>query len=306
VSFWAGKRVLLTGHNGFKGHWLATWLQMLGARVEGLSLPERDVREFDGGTYDVVFHLAAQALVRRSFLEPEETWSVNVDGTRRLLERVEAGAVVVVTSDKCYAHADRPLVETDPLGGTGDPYSASKAAQEEVAAELRAARGLRLATVRAGNVIGGGDWSEDRLVPDFFRAVRARREFVVRAPNAVRPWQHVLNPLSGYLKVAERLSAGDDVAEAWNFGPDLDDIQPVSWVVERLCSRWPEEVAVRIQPDAEGEATYLALDSGKARERLNWRPVWDLDAGLDATVEWYAADDPDAMTRAQIERFSSS
>ena len=118
MSFWAGKRVLLTGHNGFKGHWLATWLQMLGASVDGLSLPERDVREFDGGTYDVVFHLAAQALVRRSFLEPEETWSVNVDGTRRLLERVEAGAVVVVTSDKCYAHADRPLVETDPLGGT--------------------------------------------------------------------------------------------------------------------------------------------------------------------------------------------
>jgi CDP-glucose 4,6-dehydratase len=306
VSFWDGKSVLLTGHSGFKGRWLQTWLEMLGASVEGLSLPERDVRDFDGGTYDVVFHLAAQALVRRSFAEPEETWSVNVDGTRRLLERVEAGAIVVVTSDKCYAHADRPLVESDPLGGTGDPYSASKAAQEEAAAELREARGLRLATVRAGNVIGGGDWSADRLVPDFFRAVLAGDEFVVRAPDAVRPWQHVLNPLSGYLTVAERLFDGEDVAGAWNFGPELDDIQPVSRVVQRLCELWPQPVSVRVQPDAAGEATYLALDSGKARNELDWRPVWDLDAGLAATVEWYVADDPDAMTRAQIERFSSS
>jgi CDP-glucose 4,6-dehydratase len=304
-GFWAGKSVLVTGHTGFKGTWLAEWLGMLGARVDGLSLPD-DVRDFGGGSWDVVFHLAAQSLVRRSFAEPEETWSVNVEGTRRLLERADAGAVVVVTSDKAYAHADRPLGEDDPLGGTGDPYSASKAGQERVAAEIRDARGLRLATARAGNVIGGGDWAADRLVPDFFRAALAGEPFVVRAPGAVRPWQHVLNPLSGYLVLAERLFEGESVAEAWNFGPAPDDVRPVSWVVERLRERWPEALDVRVEPDAEGEAAYLALDSGKARERLGWHPRWDLESGLDATVEWYAADDPAPVTRAQIERFSSS
>jgi CDP-glucose 4,6-dehydratase len=304
LSFWAGRSVLVTGHSGFKGRWLTAWLHTLGADVDGYSLPD-DVRSFDGGTWDVVFHLAAQALVRQSFAEPDETWDVNVEGTRRVLERVDAGAVVVVTSDKAYAHLDRPLVESDPLGGTGDPYSASKAAQEEVAASVRADRGLRLATARAGNVIGGGDWAPDRLVPDFFRAARAGEPFVVRAPDAVRPWQHVLNPLSGYLLLAERLFEGDDVCAGWNFGPALDDTRPVSWIVERLVSLWPEPVELRVEPDAAGEAGYLALDSSKAREQLGWAPRWDLEAGLEATVEWHAAADPEAVTRAQIERFGA-
>jgi CDP-glucose 4,6-dehydratase len=171
---------------------------------------------------------------------------------------------------------------------------------------VREERGLRLATARAGNVIGGGDWAQDRLVPDFFRAALAGEPFVVRAPDAVRPWQHVLNPLHGYMLLAERLFAGDDVAEAWNFGPALDDIRPVSWIVERLRELWPQPVDVRVQPDAEGEATYLALDSTKARDRLDWQPRWQLEEGLAATVQWHAAADAASVTRAQIERFSSS
>jgi CDP-glucose 4,6-dehydratase len=220
-----------------------------------------------------------------------------------------------VTSDKCYANDGRSTGyrEDDPLGGR-DPYSSSKACQELVTAAYRESllsqEGVAVATARAGNVIGGGDWAEDRLVPDLMRAAFAGTPLLVRNPDAVRPWQHVLNPLSGYLRLAERLvsSGGSGFATAWNFGPADGDAQPVSWVVERLRERWPEELEVTTAPEGdEREAALLRVDSSKAREQLGWEPCWDLAAGLDATVEWYAGHsrraDARTMTLEQIERF---
>ena len=336
-AFWGGRRVLVTGHTGFKGAWLALWLHALGAEVHGFSAPPpsepslfalarvqelcarstigdvRDaaaVREAARGA-DVVLHLAAQAIVRRSLADPLETWSVNVVGTANVLEAArDAERVVVVTSDKCYRDVEsgRPMREDDPLGGK-DPYSASKAAQELVAAAHRdtilAERGVTVATARAGNVFGGGDWAADRLVPDLFRATLAGRPLVVRNPHSVRPWQHVLNPLSGYLRLAEAGEAG-----AFNFGPAAQDEQPVAWLVERLQASWPEpiEVEQRPDPDAGKESAMLRLDSGKAADVLQWTPRWQLAAGLDATVRWYDGyrrqEDVRALTLQQIEEFS--
>ncbi len=328
---WARRRVLLTGHTGFKGAWLALWLTELGASVHGLSGPppselllyeQARVRErLDGESVvdvrdagalaravaaarpDVVFHLAAQAIVRRALIDPAATWAVNVTGTANLLQALpdEVQAVVVVTSDKCYRDIEtgRPMVEDDPLGGK-DPYSASKAAQELVAAAHRQTFGGPIATARAGNVIGGGDWAADRLVPDIMRARAAGETVVLRNPDAVRPWQHVLNPLSGYLTLAERLLNGDDVAEAWNFGPDPDDALPVREVVERLGV----EYRVEPDPDAGKESVLLRLDSAKARDRLGWTPGWDLATGLAATQEWYAGeDDARERTLRQVRAF---
>src|SRR5688500_12991035 len=287
-AFWQGRRVWLTGHTGFKGAWLALWLQSLGAEVHGFSASRvsepslYEVADVAGGMAgevrgevrsnselraavaraqpEVVVHMAAQALVRRGLAKPVETFSVNVTGTAKVLEAVRAEAeplaVVVVTSDKCYRDdgGGGPFREDDPLGGE-DPYSASKAAQEHVAAAYREL-GLQLATVRAGNVIGGGDWAPDRLVADCMRAALSGEPVVVRAPDSVRPWQHVLCPLEGYLTVAERLVDGEP-GEAWNFGPN--DAQSVGWVVERLRDRWPGELQVRAaEPDAAlGESPLL-------------------------------------------------
>jgi CDP-glucose 4,6-dehydratase len=325
---WAGRRVLVTGHTGFKGAWLALWLHRLGAEVTGLALAPPtepslfalarvgevmddlrvDVRDRAGvrdaverARPDVVFHLAAQALVGPALADPGPTFAVNVLGTVHVLEAVQDAAVVVVTSDKVYRPGAAPHVEDDPLGGS-DPYSASKAAQEHVAAGYRAARGLPLATVRAGNAIGGGDWAPGRLVPDLVRGGRV----AIRHPDAVRPWQHVLNPLSGYLRVAEGLLGGEPLAEAWNFGPDVDDERPVSWLVER----WPEPLEVVAGTPEPRESPALRVSSAKARARLSWRPVWDLAAGLDATAAWHAAvragEDPRAVTAKQIEDFEST
>jgi CDP-glucose 4,6-dehydratase len=332
---WEGRRVWLTGHTGFKGAWLALWLQSLGAEVHGFSAGPvsepslyelADVAAGMAGDVrgdvrskseiraavaraqpDVVFHLAAQALVRRGLAKPVETFTVNVTGTAKVLEalRAEAAprAVVVVTSDKCYrnAGAAAPFREDDPLGGD-DPYSASKAAQEHVAAAFRGL-GLPVATARAGNVIGGGDWAAERLVADCMRAALAGEPVTVRAPGAVRPWQHVLCPLDGYLRLAERLLDGEaGAASAWNFGPAGDDARPVGWIVDRLAARWPGGLEVRRAADgagaAAGEAPALRLDAGRARERLGWTPRWDLDAALDATVDWYAAHRGGADMRA--------
>lgn len=314
MSLWAGRRVLLTGHTGFKGRWLAAWLRELGAEVSGLSADDGgDVRDAAavrraGDGCEVVVHMAAQALVRRSFAEPVETFDVNVRGTATLLANVpDARVVLVVTSDKCYAPREGgpAFVESDPLGGK-DPYSASKAAQELVAGAYAATMGVPVSTARAGNVIGGGDWSADRLVPDLMRAALAGEPLTVRAPLATRPWQHVLNPLSGYLRLVEALWEGEVAhGEGWNFGPDPGDALPVRDVVERLRARWPEPLEVVEADDAPGESTWLALDSSKARERLGWRPRWDLDAGLDATVEWFDAYRRGAdLTLAQVRRFA--
>jgi CDP-glucose 4,6-dehydratase len=256
---------------------------------------------------DVVLHLAAQAIVRRSLADPVETWAVNVVGTANVLEAARgAEHVLVVTSDKCYRDVEsgRSMTEADALGGK-DPYSASKAAQELVARSYRDTLDLPVATARAGNVIGGGDWAADRLVPDLFRAALAGRPLEIRSPRAVRPWQHVLNPLSGYLALVEAGAGG-----AFNFGPDPEDERPVEWIVERLQERWPEPIEVRraVDPDADKESAVLRLDSRKAREVLGWTPAWGLAEGLDATVRWYDEQrngrDVRALTVSQIEEFS--
>ncbi len=339
--------MLLTGHTGFKGAWLSLWLQSLGARVTGLapgpptspSLYElaRVGREMDEHAVDVrngaavaeavraaapevVLHLAAQPMVRRSLLEPVLTYEVNVLGTVNVLEAVrlagaDVRAVVVVTSDKCYENSTgdaRRFVEGDPLGGE-DPYSSSKAAAELVTHAYRssffsAADSPALASARAGNVIGGGDWGEDRLVPDVIRAVQAGEPVRLRNPRSVRPWQHVLNPLSGYLLLAERLCATREAARAWNFGPAAADVQSVSSVVERLAGLWGGAVTWELDGEPNPpEAVTLALDSTAAERSLGWRPGWDLEQALERTVEWHralsAGQDMRRVGLMQIERF---
>jgi CDP-glucose 4,6-dehydratase len=327
ASVWQGRRVLLTGHTGFKGAWLALWLARLGAHVHGFaaappsapSLYELadvtsvlddeqigDVRAFeDDGPYDVVIHMAAQALVRRSLVDPAETWEVNVGGTARVLASGaarSASAVLVVTSDKCY----RDVASGHPMLGGHDPYSASKAAQELVASSFRDTFDLPLATARAGNVIGGGDWAVDRLVPDAFRAREAGRVLQVRNPDAVRPWQHVLNPLSGYLAICEDLLAGrEGAASAWNLGPEREDEWPVWRVADALDVQWERVV----DPQAGQEAPVLRLDSAKARSGLGWTPVWGIADGLRATAEWYGAADgaaPRERCIRQLEEFGGA
>jgi CDP-glucose 4,6-dehydratase len=322
-SFWRRRRVLITGHTGFKGSWLSLWLATLGAEVVGLSngVPSRpalyedaslrfDVAPVDGDVRDVaavrkavathkpelVFHLAAQSLVRPSYEEPLLTYETNVLGTANVLEacRGAVAVVIVVTSDKCYAASGGAVRhrETDALGGS-DPYSSSKACAELVVEAYRASfgpEGMRIASVRAGNVIGGGDWAEGRLVPDVVRAVLAGRPVSIRNLTSVRPWQHVLNPLEGYLLLAERLWGEQSFAEAWNFGPDAADEQSVGWVVARLAELWGEEVVTVGAPGPQPpELPALRLDSSKARSRLGWRPRWELDEGLRRVVEWAEA-----------------
>lgn len=340
-AFWAGRRVLVTGHSGFKGAWLTVWLESLGASVHGLSLdppsspslfelvaggasPPVDVRDaaavraaVEAAAPSVVFHLAAQPLVRRSYAEPAETFAVNVQGTAHVLDAARAAggveAIVVVTSDKCYAPAEDSELghrETDPLGGH-DPYSASKAAAEIVAAAYRSSYGLPLATARAGNVIGGGDWGEDRLLPDVMRAALDGGAVELRSPDAVRPWQHVLNPLAGYLLLAQSLTTDPAAADAWNFGPAVEDALPVRALVERIAVLWGREIEVRTQPgEHPHETASLRLDSSRARLRLGWQPAWDLDEGLQAIVEWYRAYERKAdlreITLAQIAAYQAA
>jgi CDP-glucose 4,6-dehydratase len=335
-TFWHGRRVLVTGHTGFKGAWLTLWLGSLGAEVTGLSAgvptepslyalarvgedalsAQADVRDAAAvghavaqGRPDVIFHLAAQPFVRRSYEQPAATWAGNVDGTINVLDaarRAEVPVTVVVTSDKCYDNREqrRPFVESDPMGGH-DPYSASKGAAELAVDAWRRSYGIRVASARAGNVIGGGDWGEDRLIPDIRRAASAGRPIHIRRPEAIRPWQHVLEPLSGYLLLAEQLWGDDDFAEGWNFGPDPADAQPVSHVLERITALWPEDLDWQVDPGPHPhEAGFLALDSTKAREQLGWAPRWDLDAALERIVEWHVAHrdgaDLRALTLAQI------
>jgi CDP-glucose 4,6-dehydratase len=344
-DFWRGRRVLITGHTGFKGGWLSLWLQSMGAEVHGYALAAPtdpnlfsaagvgagmasstmgDIRDaaalattFGAVHPEVVFHLAAQALVRASYQQPVETFAVNVMGTVNVLEAVrtqpEVRAVVNVTSDKCYENREWGwgYRETDPMGGH-DPYSASKGCAEIATAAYRRsfmqARGVALASARAGNVIGGGDWAADRLIPDFLRAIDAGRTLTIRSPNATRPWQHVLDPLSGYLMLAERLTTeGQAFAEAWNFGPADEDAQPVHWILDTLAElhpgvRWACDAAP--QPH---EAEFLRLDSSKARLRLGWKPRWVLRDVLARTLAWHRAwregRDMRAATLAQIAEY---
>jgi len=329
TSFWDGRRVLVTGHTGFKGAWLTLWLHALGARVTGFSGPpptapslfelarvgelcddvRGDVRDTEAvgraaRDAEVVFHLAAQPIVRAALEDPAGTFATNVLGTAHLLDAARDAVVVCVTSDKCYAPGAGPHREGDPLGGA-DPYSASKAAQEHVAAAYRDALGVRVATARAGNVIGGGDWGRDRLLPDLVRARESGEPVTLRHPDAVRPWQHVLDPLAGYLRLAERCFESSKYAQAWNFGPD--GAETVRWVVERVCERWPLDVRV-VPPGDSVEAPALRLDAAKARERLGWEPRLATAEALVATVFWHDSvregADARTVTLTQIEEAS--
>ena len=323
-AFWAGRRVLVTGHTGFKGHWLTLWLRALGAEVAGFSRRDGgDVTDaaaihdaVAGSRPEVVFHLAGLATVQLGYDDPAAVYETNVVGTANLLQAVRASdsvrVVVGVTSDKCYLDqgSEWAYREDDRLGGH-DPYSSSKAAQELVIAAFRdsilAARGIAVASVRAGNVIGGGDPTRGRLVPDLIRAALGGEPLEVRAPRARRPWQHVLNPLEGYLLLAERLADDPTFATAWNFGPSDEDSHPVEWIVERMRARWPGELEVRhaVRPPVH-EAAIPRVDSTRARTRLGWRPPWDLAAAIAETVDWHLAErdgrDPDELSLEQIER----
>lgn len=335
-SFWRNKNVFVTGHTGFKGSWLCLWLHELGSRVTGFSLEPptqpslyeiarigelvhsvpgdvRDLAALKKALFeakpDIVIHMAAQPLVRDSYRNPVDTYTVNVLGTVHLFEAVrqamEEGigikAVVNVTTDKCYENKEWLWAyrEIDAMGGY-DPYSSSKGCSELVTLAYRSSffhperyekHGVAVASARAGNVIGGGDWASDRLIPDCIHCLLKGEAVPVRRPNAIRPWQHVLEPLSGYLILAEKLVLqGAQFAQSWNFGPYDDDAKPVEWVVRELCEKWGRNASYRIEPaDTLHEAHYLKLDCSKARLWLGWRPTWRLTEAIDKIVEWARA-----------------
>lgn len=331
VRWYANRSVLITGHTGFKGAWLASWLQRSGSTVTGYSLSppstpnlyaeanvQRGIRSVHADICDrsalnnavsqaqpeVIFHLAAQSLVRKSYQDPVETFATNVVGTAYVLDAVRrtpaVRAVVVVTSDKCYEHRvdthpeDRPFREGDVLGGS-DPYSSSKACAELLTHAMRASffstGGPRIATARAGNVIGGGDWADDRLMPDLMRAAVTGQITPLRHPRSVRPWQHVLEPLRGYLMLGRALADGPSDAPAvgaWNFGPAETDCIPVRSLCDRVSEQWPAVRVTEVDDRSEmREASYLRLDSAKARSSLGWAPVTDVDDAVSMTVAWY-------------------
>jgi CDP-glucose 4,6-dehydratase len=323
-AFWRGRRVLLTGHTGFKGAWLSLWLEQLGAEVVGVALPPETepalysllapiigLRSRVGDIRDpvmlaqavaearpqIVIHMAAQALVRRSYRRPMETFGINVMGTALLLDSLrtvsDLQAVLVITTDKVYRNSGRgePFAENDPLGGA-DPYSASKAAAElataSMAASFFAGRGVAVATARAGNVIGGGDWSEDRLIPDIWRAVQAGAPLRLRNPQATRPWQHVLEPLGGYLHYAECLASRANVPRALNFGPPLGDVATVAEVADALLAALhPGQGWIRDDGEQPEEAQLLALDPTLATRSIGWRPKLAASQALQWTADWY-------------------
>jgi len=352
TAFWKGRRVLLTGHTGFKGSWLSLWLQSMGAQVTGYALDAPtnpslfevaevakgmtsivgDIRDlehmrkvFGDCKPEIVIHMAAQALVRYSYVEPVETYSTNVMGTVNLLEAARSTksvkAVVNVTSDKCYENREWVwgYRENEAMGGF-DPYSSSKGCAELVSAAYRNSyfhpdkyqtHGVALASGRAGNVIGGGDWAEDRLIPDIVRAIAQGKPVNIRNPHAIRPWQHVLEPLSGYLVLAQKLfEEGTSYAEGWNFGPNDEDAKPVEWIVDKLTRTWGEGASwVLDGGNHPHEAHYLKLDCSKAKTLLDWHPRWHLEDALGAIIEWQRAyrdgKDMHELTLRQINAYNN-
>ena len=327
-NFWHSKRVFLTGHTGFKGSWLSLWLQGLGAEVYGLALKPPttpnlftvaqvetgmashtigDIRDLatvqkamKEAQPDIVIHMAAQPLVLLSYAEPVETYATNVMGTVHLLESARRTpsikAIVVVTTDKCYENKEWPwgYREYEHMGGF-DPYSNSKGCAELLTAAYRnsflKSSGISVATARAGNVIGGGDWASDRLVPDILRAFEQNQPVTIRNPNAIRPWQHVLEPLCGYLTLAEsQYNYHQEYDEAWNFGSNDDDAKPVQWIVEHMVNQWGNGASWQLDGGTHPhEATYLKLDTSKAKVRLGWQPRWTLDTALERITNWHLA-----------------
>ncbi len=331
-NFWKNKKVLITGHTGFKGSWLCLWLNSLGADITGYALEPptdpslyklckinelvnsviSDIRDLSvlqsaiqSSEPEIIIHMAAQPLVRESYLNPTETYMTNVMGTVNLLNSIRncnsVRVIINVTTDKCYDNKEWfwGYRENEPLGGY-DPYSSSKACSEIVTSAFRNSffniknydtHRVAVASARAGNVIGGGDWADDRLIPDCIRSILDNKEIHIRNPNATRPWQHVLDPLSGYMTLAEKLyNYGPEYSEAWNFGPNDDDARSVEWVVKNLCSKWGNKASYVIDNGTHPhEANYLKLDISKAKSRLSWAPTWDINTAIEKTIEWSKA-----------------
>lgn len=325
-SFWKNKKVFLTGHTGFKGSWMSIWLSKLGAQVKGYALNPptsvnlfneakvgdlidseiNDIRDYDKLTRsinnfspDLVIHMAAQPLVRSSYKKPLETYETNVMGTANILEAsIQSStikAVVNITTDKCYENREIDIAykETDSMGGF-DPYSSSKGCAELVTAAYKESffknKNIGIASVRAGNVIGGGDWAEDRLIPDVLKAFELNKAVIIRNPKATRPWQHVLEPLSGYLLLAERLyNSPLEYSEGWNFGPNYEDVKPVDDLLDYMIKIWPGNSWELDNTDNPHEANLLKLDTSKAKSKLLWGPVWNLETALNKIVQWHTS-----------------
>ncbi|MEI6050745.1 MAG: CDP-glucose 4,6-dehydratase [Bacteroidota bacterium] len=349
-KFWQGRKVLITGHTGFKGSWLSVLLNRFGAHVYGYALKPNtvpslyelanvdplvcsvigDIRDYNlllrtikETEPEIIIHMAAQPLVRESYRNPRETYEVNVMGTVNLLDAVRqvdsVRAVLNVTTDKCYENREWHwgYRENEPMGGY-DPYSNSKGCSELVTSSFRSSffnskdfdkHRVGLASARAGNVIGGGDWAEDRIIPDFIRSIIRGEKVKIRSPYAIRPWQHVLEPLSGYLSLCEKLTKdGQNFSEAWNFGPDDNDARNVEWITKTICDLWGDGASYDIDSNPQPhEANYLKLDCSKAKAELGWMPKWDIETTLKSIVEWNKAwlkgEDIRSFTEKQIDQY---
>jgi CDP-glucose 4,6-dehydratase len=342
-EFWPGKRVFLTGHTGFKGSWLAIWLSHLGCNVLGYALsPDSKPSLFDvakvskvidskigdirdqellyesmvGFNPDILIHMAAQPLVRYSYDNPVETYEINVIGTAKVLEVARScnnlKAIINITTDKCYENVgfDKSYKETDPMGGY-DPYSSSKGCAELVAASYRRSYlndlGIGIASARAGNVIGGGDWASDRLIPDILRSFQNNEPVIIRNPKATRPWQNVLEPLSGYLILAQKIYNNKDYSEGWNFGPREQDVESVDWILDKMIAEWPGSTWRLDQDSNPHEAGFLKLDISKAEFKLGWKPLWELSLTLKKIILWHKAwknkEDMHAVCIAEIKEY---
>ena len=348
-NFWKNKKVLITGNTGFKGSWLTIWLKKMNADIIGYSnsIPtnpslfelaklENEIESIVGDIKDynllkqviekyqpdIVFHMAAQSLVLQSYLDPIETYSTNVMGTVNILNAIreikKTKVIVNVTSDKCYENNNSitGFTEGDPMGGH-DPYSSSKGCAELITKSFRESffgsnskSNVALASVRAGNVIGGGDWAENRLIPDIIRGIKKEEKIKIRNPNAIRPWQHVLDPLSGYIHLAEKLwDDKKNYAEGWNFGPDEKEIKSVSWIIEKITELWDSEIEWGLENEIQYEANNLILNCQKAKTKLLWQPEINIETALKWTIEWYKrnfeGEDMKKVTEEQITRFES-